>query len=581
VDPSTLVAELHRLGATRGGRLALAVGDDGVALAVAPGHVLVAPAAGRADPVAVATLLRPVEDELRPRWTWWSNETAAVLVAGGLRVATCSDLAAVHRLLVGGWRAGSGRVWATATGLDPTDRPRREVVDLFHPVVAVPDDPVRADGHLDAEWAAGAWIDSPERTARWAELALVAAEGQDRAVAAVTDRPRLAATARSESGAELLAVELAADGLPVDRAAADAVIGGFIGPRPTTAADAAEIRRARDEAVWRHVPGGERFDLRSPGQVKALLRSVGVEVADTRAWRLEEVRDAHPVVEALLRWRRAERIETTFGYRWLDERVGPDGRLRGDWTGCDGAAGRMTASNGLHNLPTELRAGVVAEPGHAFVRADLSQVEPRVLAAVSGDGALAGATRADDLYATVAAQLGVDRATAKVAVLGAMYGQTTGHGAAALAGLRRAYPVAVAFLDAAARDAEAGHDLRTDGGRLVPMGGPSAPSLGEREARARDAARGRYGRNAVIQGAAAELFKVWALVVRARLAPLDGRIVLCLHDELLVHVPDGGAEQAAAAVDAALQEAAARWHPGDVRFRAETSIVHTWADAKP
>ena len=90
----------------------------------------------------------------------------------------------------------------------------------------------------------------------------------------------------------------------------------------------------------------------------------------------------------------------------------------------------MTATAGLHNMPADLRPAVVAEPGHVFVRADLGQIEPRVLAAVSGDAASPRRPRSDDMYAPVAEQLGVDRATAKVAVLGAMYGQTTGHGAA-------------------------------------------------------------------------------------------------------------------------------------------------------
>ena len=57
------------------------------------------------------------------------------------------------------------------------------------------------------------------------------------------------------------------------------------------------------------------------------------------------------------------------------------------------------------------------------------------------------AARSEDLYAPVAAQLGVERAVAKVAVLGAMYGQTTGHGARALRRLDAAYPVAMAYLD--------------------------------------------------------------------------------------------------------------------------------------
>src|ERR1035441_828031 len=86
---------------------------------------------------------------------------------------------------------------------------------------------------------------------------------------------------------------------------------------------------------------------------------------------------------------------------------------------------------------------VVAEAGHVFVRADLGQIEPRVLAAISRDERLARATLEDDMYAPVAAQLGVDRATAKVAMLGAMYGQTTGHGLQALRRLEAAYPVAM------------------------------------------------------------------------------------------------------------------------------------------
>jgi len=241
----------------------------------------------------------------------------------------------------------------------------------------------------------------------------------------------------------------------------------------------------------------------------------------------------------------------------------------------------MTASAGLHNMPAAMRAAVIAEPGHVFVRADLGQIEPRVLAAVSGDRALARATIDDDLYAPVATQLGVDRATAKVAVLGAMYGQTTGHGAQALRRLRSAYPVAMAYLDDADRAGQARGMLRTAGGRLIPMSSSDLGDLPPGESRGRDAARGRYGRNAVVQGAAAELFKVWAATVRARGAALDARIVLCLHDELLVHVPIEHGEAAARLVDDGLQEAAHRWAgDSDVRFVAVTSVIACWSDAK-
>ena len=136
--------------------------------------------------------------------------------------------------------------------------------------------------------------------------------------------------------------------------------------------------------MLRHAPAADHVDLRSPGQVRSLLAGAGIDLPDTRAWRLRALAGTHPLVDALLTWRKAERVATTYGYGWLDEHLGADGRLRGYWTGSDGAAGRMTASAGLHNMPVEMRAAVVAETGHTFVRADLGQIEPRVLAAVSG-----------------------------------------------------------------------------------------------------------------------------------------------------------------------------------------------------
>ena len=95
------------------------------------------------------------------------------------------------------------------------------------------------------------------------------------------------------------------------------------------------------------------------------------------------------------------------------------------------------------------------------------------------------------------------------------------------------------------------------------------------------AARGRFARNAMIQGAAAEFFKVWAVIVRARTAALGARIVLCLHDELLVHVPEQHADRAARALHEALQEAAHHWSPTPgVRYIADVSTIRRWSDAK-
>jgi len=597
---NALVPGLSRAGVARGDLVGIAVTPDG------------ATAVATADSgwVSSAAELALVDREIRPRWATWSQESARHLITCGVCLATCWDVAAVHRLLFGGWRADPGWAWASVRGLPlegvasaATGGPAAGP-DLFDAALeyaaagsraagAEGDsaEPVAPDGYLRPDWVRGGWAAAPARLLAWARLARETALAQAAALGAGADGDLGAATARSESTAELLCAELSAEGLPMDRGTAEGVLAGIIGPRPRGEPEAIAMRAARDSVVLRHAPAGVTADLRSPVQVRSLLAAAGVDVPDTRAWRLEEFRDSHPLVAELLEWRKAERIATTYGYAWLDEHLGTDGRLRGAWTGSDGAAGRMTASNGLHNMPAAMRQAVIAAPGHVFVRADLGQIEPRVLAAVSGDRALAAATQADDMYLPVAAELGVDRPTAKVAMIAAMYGQTTGHGGQAGRRMRAAYPVAMTYLDSADRSARAGRDLRTYGGRLVRMSGaiPEAGASGgvpgegraSRADAARAAARGRYGRNALVQGAAAEFFKMWAVTVRARSLPLNARIVLCLHDELLVHVPAECAPEAATLVSDCLAETARRWAPAaQVRFIASLSIVRSWADAK-
>lgn len=506
----------------------------------------------------------------RPRWAWWSTgEGARPLIAAGLRPARAWDVAEAHRLLAGGWAAGPGLAWAGAHDLPLEQVPGRPTGDLFEAMSGDLDATglVRADGHLRPDVVTGTWLTTDERLLAWADALRACAEGQ-RSHAERT-WPRLVATIHAESAAALLCEELEHDGLPVDRPALLDLVTPMSGPR-----------HERDAAVLTHVPGREHIDLRNPAQVRELLAAVGIDVPSTRKHVLEAFRDAHPVVPALLTWRREERIATTYGLRWIDEHIGADDRLRGGWTACDGAAGRMTAQNGLHNLPVPLRPGVAARPGHVFVRADLGQIEPRVLAVVSGDEAFAQASRADDLYAPVAARLGVERAIAKVAVLAAMYGQRSGAAGQALHGLERSYPVAMSLLDRAYEAGYRGESVRTFGGRLIPTGRflASAP-IGTDPVL--DAARGRFARNAVIQGAAAELFKAWAATVRASVRHLGAQIVLCLHDELLVHVPRENAEQVADTVGTCLTDAARRWSAGaPVRFVADTSIVARWSDAK-
>lgn len=534
-----------------------------------------------------ATLIAQVEERLAPRWTFWAARGVFV----GAHLARCHDLAAVHRLLEGGWREDTGAVWAAAHERPaPAEPSRRPVASHGTGLLDLDgaegtDEPITDAGQVAPTWADGRAFDvenplRTERAARWAELALVVAGRQNRRLAELPDRRRTPSgpalpvqTAFSESAAALLAVELSRTGLPLDRATAETIVGDSVGPRPSSPAEELRLRAVRDDPVRAHLGP---IDLRSNAQVLSGLRNLGFDVPDTRAHRLEPFRDAHPGVAALLDWRKAERLATTYGYRWLDEHVGRDGRLRGEWSAADAAAGRMTAQAGLHNLPAELRPAVAAEPGHVLVRADLGQVEPRVLAAVSQDPGLVAATRDDDLYAPVAAALGADRPTAKIAVLAAMYGQTSGAAGEALRRMEKAYPRALAYLRSAEEAGRQGRDVRTYGGRLVRMA-----AFGAGEDGAVTAARGRFARNAVVQGAAAELFKAWAATVRAGLAGTPGRIVLCLHDELLLHVPESQASSAAALITTALEQASGRWAAGSgVRFVADVSVVRRWSEAK-
>lgn len=570
------IAWLHTAGTGRGDDLAVAFRPGiGLGLATATGRLGV-PAS---DPVAVVAR---IEREVGPRWIWWDRTTSDPIAVAGVAVARSWDVLTVHRLLHGGWRTSVAAAWAWLHGLAQDSLPTMGQLDLLGGDAdgGDPDEPVRPDGHVRPEWVTGGWSRDAGRLAAWAHLALCAATLQRARIAATDDPARVLSTAHSESAAELLCAELSHRGLPFDAAEATRIIADAVGPRPVDEADAERRRAERDQVVLAHLGPGPRVDLRNPAEVKAMLRRVAVDVPDTRAWRLERHRGDHPVVEALLGWRKAERMATTYGYRWLDDHV-RDGRLRGQWSSSDGAAGRMTASAGLHNLPGEMRPAVAAEPGHVFVRADLGQIEPRVLAAVSGDRALIAATADDDLYQPVAERLRVDRSIAKVAVLGAMYGSTTGEAAHALRGLEREYPVAMRFLADAAAAGQRGDDVFTVGGRRIRMWVDDTVDGDLDRARRVAAARGRFARNAVVQGAAAELFKVWAVVVRARATALGAEVVLCLHDELIVHVDERHAAMASALVVDALAEAAYRWSPEPgVRFVADLRTVRSWSEVR-
>ncbi|MDQ1747297.1 MAG: polymerase, partial [Frankiaceae bacterium] len=288
-----------------------------VAVAVAGDAVTLASAAGTAvhRTAEVLPLLR-TGDEAGTRWVWWSaRETVASLSRDGWRPRACWDLAAVSALLDGG------------RGSLPT-APSTEVATL--------DFAAKADNY------------GPERAREIAveQYGALRALPDPRAVPG--DTPLAVLTAYAESAAAVLAVELEHTGLPVDTDAMAAILRPVIGERAVDERHAAATRRARDDAVRRLFPHSDDVDLRNPAQVREMLARIGLDLPDTRSWRLEPHVDTSPAVRALVAWRKAERLATTYGWGWLDAHVGADGRLRGAWSAAEGA-GRMAAQAGLHN----------------------------------------------------------------------------------------------------------------------------------------------------------------------------------------------------------------------------------------
>ena len=289
-----LLATLRSEGLRRGGWLALVIPDPGKTAVVATrcGAFVV----GGADPYELVQML---EADLRPRWVWWNASTPELLATHGIRVAMCWDVAAVYRLAFGGWRAEPARIWAALHSLPVDSLPtmgQMGLLDVPGDEGSDPENPIRPDGHLRPEWTAGGWQDSVDRMGRWATLALQASGLEERVLSSLPAPNGAAGAARSESAAELLCVELAIDGLPIDVAKAEELISTLIGPRPRDSAEEATIRHQRDNAVLELAPLRSGVDLRNPAHVKSMLGSLGIDVSNTRAHRLE------PDTATVIRW---------------------------------------------------------------------------------------------------------------------------------------------------------------------------------------------------------------------------------------------------------------------------------------
>ncbi|MGV9193099.1 bifunctional 3'-5' exonuclease/DNA polymerase [Microbacterium sp. MC2] len=402
---------------------------------------------------------------------------------------------------------------------------------------------------------------------------------QHTALAGARDPGRLRLLLAAESAGALIAAELHSAGVPWDIGVHDGILADAFG-RPGPSGLPAEIERLAAEV--RTALGDPAASLDSQPKLLRALHRAGVPATSTARWELAE--HDHPVIAPLLAYKKLMRLHTANGWAWLREWVA-DGRFRPVYVPGGVVTGRWASSGGgALQLPRQLRPAVRADPGWVLVVADVAQLEPRMLAAMSADTALADASRGRDLYAGIVDRGVVEtRQDAKIAMLGAMYGATTGDSGRLVPALRRAYPRAMGLVDNAARTGEAGGVVSTWLGRTSPAPPTlwrtvqSAAADGDAAAgeRARRAARdrGRFTRNFVVQGTAAEWALAWLADLRQRLAALPvadaatpatasgpvfsrrAHLAFFLHDEIIVHAPAEHADAATAAVRAAAAHA--------------------------
>ena len=380
-------------------------------------------------------------------------------------------------------------------------------------------------------------------------------------------------------------------GLPWRADVHDRLLTEALGPRPPATAGQ-QLRQARLSELAAEISavlGAVRpVNPDSPAQLLRALAASGIRVRSTRTAVLREI--DHPVIPLLIEYKQLARLYTANGWAWLDAWVS-GGRFRPEYVVGGVVSGRWASrGGGALQIPRPLRQAVVADPGWTLVVADAAQLEPRVLAALAGDRAFAQAAGDGDVYEAVASAVGADRATAKVALLSAMYGGTGGDRGQSLALLRRRFPQASAFVESAARAGEEGRVVRSVLGRACPPPSDhwrsvtSEPGDPEQErdpgAGAAARARGRFTRNFVVQASAAD----WALVLLALLrARLSGpsRLVFFQHDEVIVHCPEELAPDVVAAIGAAAADATRLvFGPTGVSFPMTTAVVGCYADAK-
>ena len=517
-----------------------------------------------------------------PRWVWHrTQQWYPQLLAAGVSVERCHDLSLCRNILVYSEFTAHTDYARTVPALplepDLESRPETENQDSLFDQPSAPLGPDLAQLHDDFQ-------------------------NQLRTVRESTEPGRLNLLLAAESAGALIAAEMQRAGLPWREDLHRDILQLHLGPRPSGLQRPEKLEALAGELRRRlNAPG---LNPDSPLELMRALHRAGIEVKTTRSWELKQ--QTHPAIEPLLAYKKLSRLHTANGWSWLDQWV-KDGRFRPEYVVGGVVSGRWASrGGGALQIPKQVRAAAYADPGFRLIVADAAQLEPRVLAALARDSRMAEAARDKDLYAGIAAQgFGGDRAKAKVALLGAIYGATTGESGRLMPQLSRTYPRAVGFVEDAARAGEKGSVVTTRLGRSTPP--PSerwraaqltSTAQEQRHADAMARSRGRFTRNFVVQGSAADWASCWLAELRRRLRALaaDGgtaggtggrtdpgtaELVFFLHDEVMVHAPEELVETVTALVEESARAATELLFGRiPIEFPVNITVVKSYADAK-
>ena len=319
----------------------------------------------------------------------------------------------------------------------------------------------------------------------------------------------------------------------------------------------------------------------------------------TDAQTLEKIRDQHQIVENLLRFREVEKLRSTYGEGLVAE-TGPGDRIRATFNQTVARTGRLSSdAPNLHNIPVRsdrgrvFRTAFVAPTGHKLLVADYDQIELRCIAHLAEDPGLIEAFEAgDDIHAATASKIfhiaagevGIEqRSKAKMVSYGLAYGMES-YGLAQR--LNIGVPEATEILDSYFAAFPAVKQYMDDTVKLARERGYTETLFGRRRQIPELSASNRQVRqagerqamNAGIQGLAADIFKV-ALVrldEAIETAGIDSRIVLQVHDEIIVESPDPEVEQAKEMTTSIMRDAFELRVPLEI----DLQVASTWAGAK-